>query len=199
MAPMSQESNHEFSHLGWTEKHRKGVYHTPIFDLVESERASEDGRTSRFVLVDCPDWVNIVAVVKNEAGEDCFLLVRQFRPGGEVTTLEFPGGMVDPGEDPVKAAGREFAEESGYRAGWLEPIGRTNPNPAFMTNTVHTFVAHDVHPITGERDLDSNEIVDVELIPVERLLQQDESAFFTHGVVIVALYWYEHYLKTRTR
>lgn len=192
---MSENKHDGFAHLGWHETNRTPLCETKIFDVVHSVRESTDGRTSEFALVDCPDWVNIVAVTKNGEGQDCFILVRQYRPGGEVTTLEFPGGLVDTGEQPVQAAARELEEETGFRAGWLEQIGKTNPNPAFMTNNVHTFVAHEVSHATSDRDLDDNEIVDVELVPVERLFNQQEPAFLSHGVVIVALYWYEHYLK----
>ncbi|MFP4644527.1 MAG: NUDIX hydrolase [Spirochaetales bacterium] len=192
---MDQNNHNGFEHLGWHETAREPICETKIFDVVHSTRESSDGRTSRFALVDCPDWVNIVAVTRNSEGRECFILVRQYRPGGEVTTLEFPGGLVDTGEQPVQAAARELEEETGYRARWLEKIGETNPNPAFMTNNVHTFVAHDVAHVTTDRDLDDNEIVDVELVPVERLHNQQEPAFLAHGVVIVALYWYEHYLK----
>ena len=35
---------------------------------------------------------------------------------------EFPGGKVAPSEEPVAAARRELAEETGLRAGALEPL-----------------------------------------------------------------------------
>ncbi len=194
---MPSKSDRENSHLDWTEQSREPVLNAKIFDLVRSRRTSRDGRSAEFVLVDCADWVNVVAITKNHVGEECFILVRQYRPGGERQTLEFPGGMVDPGEQPVESAAREFAEETGYRATWFEQIGKTNPNPAFMTNNVHTFLAHEVSPIEGRRNLDQNEIVDVEMVPVERLAKQLEPDFFAHGVVIIALYWYEHHVNLR--
>lgn len=190
---MSSASDSSYDHLGWTEESRESVYDAHIFDLVQSTRSSRDGRKSNFMLVDSPDWVNVVATTMDEEGRECFILVRQYRPGGETVTLEFPGGLVDSGEQPVQSAARELAEETGVHAKWLEAIGKTNPNPAFMTNTVHTFLAHDVSPVGGDRDLDDNEIVDVELVPVERLFNQEEPAFFAHGVVVIALYWYEKY------
>lgn len=141
------------------------------------------------MLVDSPDWVNVIAVVSDTLGRDCFVMVRQFRQGSCSTALEFPGGMVDHSEDPAVAAAREFSEESGYTAGRLELIGRTNPNPAFMTNTVTTFLASDVD-CHGEQSLDANEIVDVVLVPVADVAADRVPEFSSHAIMLAAYYWY---------
>ncbi|MFP4509969.1 MAG: NUDIX hydrolase [Spirochaetaceae bacterium] len=177
------------SHLEWHELKSELVLDGKIFQLVRSRRRSEDGRTGDYVLVDSPDWVNVIAVVQSSRGEDCFLMVRQYRQGGQCLTLEFPGGMVDDSEDLVIAAGRELSEETGYTAARLEHLGSTNPNPAFMTNTVHTYFAHGVTR-NGGQSLDENELVDVELVPCAEVLAGRTPEFFAHGIMIIALHWY---------
>ena len=44
------------------------------------------------------------------------LLVRQYRLPAERYLWELPAGRLDPGETPLKAAKRELAEETGYKA-----------------------------------------------------------------------------------
>ena len=85
-----------------------------IFKAVEVDRISPEGKKGTFVLLDSPDWVNVVAVVKDENDRDCFLMVRQFRHGSATITMEFPAGLVDKDENPASAAARELLEETGY-------------------------------------------------------------------------------------
>ncbi len=179
----------KYAHLYWTEVSREKVVDGKIFTLERSKKTAPDGRSSEYMLVNAPDWVNVIAVVHDDAGHPCFLMVRQFRQGGEALTLEFPGGIVDPGEAPETAAVRELREETGYTAESVRCIGRTNPNPAFMTNTCHTFFANAARPATGQ-DLDPNEIVDVERIPVDDVLRGAVEEFDRHAIMLAALRFY---------
>lgn len=167
----------------------RSVYATPIFDLKESRRRGPQGREGRFLLVDAPDWANVVAVTRDESGRECFLMVRQYRHGLGRAVWEFPGGMVDPGEDPAAAALRELEEETGWKAESLTLLGRTNPNPSFMTNTVTTFRAEALSP-SGQRHLDENEFVRVGLRPVDEVLAQVGSGEYDHGIMLMALWFW---------
>lgn len=83
------------------------------------------------------EWVHAVAL--NRAGE--MLLVRQYRYPVEAYTWELPGGWVNPGEEPLAAAQRELAEETGAIAGQWQPLASPFANPARQTNRVHGFLA----------------------------------------------------------
>ena len=54
-------------------------------------------------------WVTVVAVTKQQE----VILIRQYRHGAGRVIWEFPGGQVEPGEEPLHAAQRELLEESG--------------------------------------------------------------------------------------
>ena len=57
---------------------------------------------------------NAVMIIARLMPERSLVLVRQFRPPAGKYCLEFPAGLVEPGEDFIDAAARELSEETGY-------------------------------------------------------------------------------------
>jgi ADP-ribose diphosphatase len=175
--------------LRWKELSRKRVTSHSLFDLHVSERESTRGARGEFLILDAPDWVNIVPVLSNADGEECFLMVRQYRHGLGAITTEFPAGLVEPGEDPRKAAERELREETGYRASRVTLLGRVSPNPAFMTNWCSTFLAQGLERV-GEKDLDALEDLDALMVPVREVQAGMGKGELVNSLVMVAFLWY---------
>lgn len=151
----------------WKSSSREFLEDYRIFKTYKVCRESAiTGKKGNFFQVEPPEWAMIIPLLKDSDGEDCFLMVRQYRHGSDSITLEFPAGMVDPGEKPFDAAIRELTEETGYKAGKVYEIGCINPNPAFMTNSVTTFLATDLTE-TGIQSLDEHEEIETILVPVK--------------------------------
>ncbi len=64
---------------------------------------------------------------------------------------EFPGGRIEPGENPVDAARRELAEETGLIAAELEPLVVVVHDYNELPLRFHVFVARDP---TGDVTMD---------------------------------------------
>ena len=68
-------------------------------------------------IVITPDFVNIVAVTKDEK----FLILKQNKYAVDGESLAPVGGYIEPGEDPLNAAKRELQEETGYASDeWID-------------------------------------------------------------------------------
>jgi 8-oxo-dGTP pyrophosphatase MutT (NUDIX family) len=161
------------------------VYECRIFSLRrDRSRFSRDDREHEFHVLESPDWCNIIPLTPDEQ----VVMVRQFRHGLRSHTLEVPGGLIDPGEEPLVAARREMVEESGYDSERVEPIGVIHPNPAIQSNRCHSFVAFDVehrHVPT----FDTTEETEVVLVPLARIPDLMRSGEITHALVVVAFHW----------
>jgi ADP-ribose pyrophosphatase len=173
----------------WKETEKEKVFSTKIFDVVRSERISRNGTKADFYLVDAPDWVHVIPLIRKTGGKEVFIMVEQYRHGENIKTLEFPGGMVDEGERPEEAAIREFREETGCTAHKMTLLGKVNPNPAFMTNQSYTYLAEDIK-CGSEQNLDEHEDLSYRIVPVKDIMEGKERAFFHHAVMINALYWF---------
>ena len=95
-----------------------------------------------FYVLEERDWVHVFALDH----DGTVPVVRQYRHGAAVATIELPGGIVDEGETPLQAARRELLEETGLQAADWHDAGWLHANPARQTNRVHLFLARGLGP-----------------------------------------------------
>ena len=115
------------------------------------------------------------------------LLVEQYRAPLKQRCIEFPAGLIgddDGGENdtPEAAAIRELEEETGYRAGRIEYVGRFFSSPGMVSESFHLVRAHDLEKVGPGGGTDSEDIV-VHRVPlgdVKRFMQEKREA----GVMI---------------
>ncbi len=179
----------DYGHLKWTTLSRRRLNDFAIFNINQVERRSAAGTEGRFIEVDAPDWVTVIPRFEDPERGSCFLMVRQYRHGSSSVTLEFPAGIVEAGEMPEISAARELLEETGCRTGSLIHLGSVSPNPAFMNNTVTTFLADGIERVQ-EQLLDEHEVIDVVTVPVDEVTANMGGGEYNNGIMMISLAFY---------
>jgi 8-oxo-dGTP pyrophosphatase MutT (NUDIX family) len=95
--------------------------------------------------------------------DDKLVLVKQYRYAIDRDLL---------GEDPAEAAVRELREEAGLTAGTWDRLGSFFSSPGFVHEELHAYLAR--HLQTVPRELDFDEDIDLEWIPLQTLLDRPE-------------------------
>jgi len=152
---------------------------------IRKNRSPRTGEIHEFQVLDCPDWVAVVAVTPD--GE--LVMVRQYRHGTSELSLEPPGGLVKQGQSPEQSGREELEEETGYKAQTLELLGWMHPMPAIFTNKFYVFLARDATP-SGHLHPDETEEIETVLIPASEVRDYMRSGKITCSVMIAALYLY---------
>jgi len=172
----------------WTQIGSKPLGDYRIFSVRSDEKISpRTGRTHDFFVIDCVDWVNVLALTPNEE----LVMVEQYRHGSNTVELEIPGGIMDRTDSsPVETAVRELREETGYEGREPRHLAGVFANPAIMSNTCHTILVEQCelrHPV----EWDSGEDLITRLVPFGEIPSLVSAGRIRHPLVIVALYHFD--------
>jgi 8-oxo-dGTP pyrophosphatase MutT (NUDIX family) len=128
------------------------VYENEWLSVREDAIERPDGSRGIYSVIDRPDFAVIIAAERGG-----FHLVDQYRYPISGRYWEFPQGCF-PGRrqgDPLELAHRELGEETGLRAGSMEPIGRLAAWHGASGQECTVFLATDL--VQGEPDREHEE------------------------------------------
>ncbi len=135
-------------------------YAKVILDTLEYEGV----RRPYFYLTSPVDAVATVSLTNN----GCIILTHQYRhPVGKVI-YDLPAGHLEPGEDPIQGACREFEEETGYFPHHMEPLGYYNQFPGVLRAATNLFFATDL--VKTAQHLEPGEVLETVHLPVNQVL-----------------------------
>lgn len=129
------------------------------FRVVRVEEPLDDGPPRSRDVVLHPGSVVILPLVSSD--EVCLIDVARIAVGARL--LELPAGTLDREESIADAAARELMEETGYRAGSIEPVGALWMSPGILRERMHLFVAR--HLEAGPQALEPGESITTRVVP----------------------------------
>ena len=152
---------------------------------VDTVRAP-DGSTFDLEMVRHPGASAVVPLLSDPDDPDPrILMLRQYRYAAEGTMWEIPAGVLQPGEEPLACAHRELKEETGATATRMERLTTIYTTPGFTDERIHLFWAAGIQ--AGEPRHEADELIEVRVEALSRVLEMIEHGDITDGKTIVAL------------
>jgi len=188
------KNENENENLLWKQLDSKCICSTRVVQVNEVKSLSPQQTEGNYIVMDAPSWVIVIPELQDAEGKEKFVMVEQWRHGSCSISREFPGGVVNEGEDPEAGAKRELLEETGYEARKITFLGKVSPNPAIMSNYLYVYAAEDLVN-THEQHLDADEYVRVFEEDAEEVFKKMGDAPYSHGLMVAAFQLFQRYKK----
>lgn len=159
------------------------------FRVEQVVQTTPDGVEHAKEVVRHPGAVTLLPLLDD--GRICF--VENFRVSVGQTLVELPAGTLEPGEDPLEAARRELAEETGYRAGRIERLATFYMSPGVLDERMHLFLATSL--VAGRLSLDAGEDIRPLLCTWSEALAMLADGRICDAKSIAGLLYYQQFVR----
>jgi ADP-ribose pyrophosphatase len=171
-------------------------YEGPLF-RVYTDEILEKGRKVTRDVVRHNGSVVILAIDDGKSKRDPLIVMeRQYRHAAREYLLEVPAGKMEEGEDPLAGAKRELLEETGFRATRWRKMVRYFASPGFLGEWMQVFIAEGL--TVGEAQPEYDEQLEIEMIPLSKLLSMIEAGKVHDGKTLISVMLYDR-LRQRER
>lgn len=161
------------------------IYDSPWCGLRRDEVLLPNGDSQEYHVLEIADAVAVVPVLPDGS----IVLVGQYRYTHGHTHWELPAGRIDAGEQPADAARRELLEETGHRAGSLEPLPGFYPTNGISAHFAHLFCATDCVSV-AEPELEDSEQIIVRVFQREEIEALLDAGRIADGFAALGLLYY---------
>jgi 8-oxo-dGTP pyrophosphatase MutT (NUDIX family) len=148
----------------------------------ERFRSRKTGKEHDYYVLHLADAVHVIAITPDRK----LVLVRQFRAGSGRDSLETPGGLLNPEEDPLVAGARELLEETGYAGRAPIYLGTVWSNPSLVSSRITTILVEDAR-LVGATAFDEHEELSLQLVAEAEIPALIEDGQIDHALVVQGL------------
>ena len=148
----------------------------------ERFRSRRSGKEHDYYVIRLADAVHVIAITTDRK----LVLVRQFRAGSGRDSLETPGGLLNPGEDPLVAGTRELLEETGYAGRAPVYLGTVWANPSIVSSRITTILVEDACQVVAT-EFDEHEELTLQLVSEAEIPSLIEDGRIDHALVVQGL------------
>jgi ADP-ribose pyrophosphatase len=149
------------------------------------QQATNDGSIRTREIVRHPGAVVILPLVD----DDRVCLIHNFRVSVGAELIELPAGTLEPGEEPLAAAHRELAEETGYRSENIRCLHSFYPSPGILDEEMVLLLATGLTP--GSPCREPAEMIENLVVPWDRALEMVDDRTIRDAKTIIGLLFYE--------
>lgn len=172
----------DFENLREVQTNSKEIYDGEILHVYKDTVTLPNGKPAGREVIRHVGAVGIVPVT-----EDGKVIVeRQYRYPLNMVITEIPAGKLDSkAEDRLQAAKRELQEETGITADEWTDLGVYYPAAAYTDEKITLYLARGLR--FGEQNLDEDEFLNIEAVPLPELVEGVLSGEITDGKTQVAV------------
>lgn len=172
----------DFENLREVQTDSKEIYDGEILHVYKDTVTLPNGKPAGREVIRHVGAVGIVPVT-----EDGKVIVeRQYRYPLNMVITEIPAGKLDSkAEDRLQAAKRELQEETGITADEWTDLGVYYPAAAYTDEKITLYLARGLR--FGEQNLDEDEFLNIEAVPLPELVEGVLSGEITDGKTQVAV------------
>lgn len=172
----------DFENLREVQTDSREIYDGAILHVYKDTVTLPNGKPAGREVIRHVGAVGIVPMT-----EDGKVIVeRQYRYPLDMVITEIPAGKLDSkAEDRLLAAKRELQEETGITADEWTDLGIYYPAAAYTDEKITLYLARGLH--FGEQNLDEDEFLNIEAVPLRELVDGVMSGEITDGKTQVAI------------
>lgn len=160
------------------------LYSGKVVRLEKDRVLCPNGITSYREIIRHPGGAAILCITKDRQ----VLLIKQYRYAYDDFLYEIPAGKLEVGEDPEKAALREFEEETGNKAKTIEFLNVIYPSCGYTSEKIYLYFVKDFDK--SQTHFDEDEVIETQMMAYEDVLKAIQEGKIQDAKTICALMSY---------